>query len=48
MSNEGKTTVAVNVARVLARSGLRVALVNTDLHSVGGKDFLARRTDMGW
>ena len=39
MSNEGKTTVAVNVARVLARSGLRVALVNTDLHSVGGKDF---------
>lgn len=33
MSDEGKTTVAVNVARVLARSGLRVALVNADLHS---------------
>lgn len=33
MPDEGKTTLAVNVARVLARSGLRVALVNADLHS---------------
>jgi len=37
MPNEGKTTVAVNVARVLAKSGLRVALVNADLHSAGGQ-----------
>jgi succinoglycan biosynthesis transport protein ExoP len=37
MPNEGKTTVAINVARVLAKSGLRVALVNADLHSSGGK-----------
>lgn len=33
MPDEGKTTVAVNLARVLARSGLRVVLVNADLHS---------------
>ena len=33
LPNEGKTTVAVNVARVLARSGLRVAVVDADLHS---------------
>lgn len=39
MPNEGKTTVAVNVARVLARSGLRVALVDADLHSAGSKKF---------
>ena len=32
---EGKTTVAVNLARTLARSGMRVVLVDTDVH-VGG------------
>jgi capsular exopolysaccharide synthesis family protein len=32
---EGKTTIAVNLARTLARSGLRVTLVDTDIH--GGK-----------
>lgn len=39
MPNEGKTTVAVNVARVLARSGLRVALVDADLQSAGNRNF---------
>lgn len=29
---EGKTTIAVNIARVLARSGLKVVLVNADIH----------------
>jgi capsular exopolysaccharide synthesis family protein len=32
---EGKTTIAVNLARVLARSGLRVALVDADAHGGG-------------
>ena len=32
---EGKSTVAVNMARVLARSGLRVALVDADTHTTG-------------
>jgi Mrp family chromosome partitioning ATPase len=39
MPNEGKTTVAVNMARVLARSGLRVALVDADLNSDGSRKF---------
>lgn len=39
LPDEGKTTVAVNVARVLARSGLRVAVVDADLHSGGRKFF---------
>jgi capsular exopolysaccharide synthesis family protein len=32
---EGKTTIAVNLARVLARSGLRVVLADMDLHQGG-------------
>jgi capsular exopolysaccharide synthesis family protein len=38
LPGEGKTTVAANVARVLAKSGLRVALVNADLHSAGSSN----------
>jgi succinoglycan biosynthesis transport protein ExoP len=32
---EGKSTIAVNLARVLARSGLRVVLVDADTHTAG-------------
>ena len=32
---EGKSTVAANMARMLARSGLRVALVDADTHTTG-------------
>jgi succinoglycan biosynthesis transport protein ExoP len=39
LPDEGKTTVAVNVARVLARSGLRVAVVDADLHSRASRKF---------
>jgi capsular exopolysaccharide synthesis family protein len=32
---EGKTTIAVNLARVLGRSGLKIALADMDLHAGG-------------
>ena len=39
--SEGKTTIAANLARVLAGSGLRVILVNADSHG-GGMEQLMR------
>lgn len=40
MPGEGKTTVAMNLARVLARSGLRVVLVDANPHGGGLYPFL--------
>jgi len=40
MPGEGKTTVAMNLARVLARSGLRVILVDADPHGGGLHPYL--------
>ena len=40
---EGKTTVAVNLARTLARSGLRVVLVDADVHVGGVHRLLGKR-----
>lgn len=44
---EGKTTVAMNLARVLARSGLRVVLVDADPHGGGLHAFLGNAARPG-
>ncbi|HEX3624681.1 MAG TPA: AAA family ATPase [Verrucomicrobiae bacterium] len=47
MPGEGKTTVALNLARVLARSGLRVVLVDVDPHGSGLRQFMGETVRAG-
>ena len=47
LPGEGKTTVAVNLARVLARSGLRVVLVDADAQGAGVHRLLERDEQPG-
>jgi succinoglycan biosynthesis transport protein ExoP len=44
---EGKTTIAVNLARVLARSGLRVVLADMDAHAGGVHRLLGTQDQPG-
>ena len=45
--SEGKTTVAINVARVLANSGFRVVLVDADPHQGNAHRLLGFENDKG-
>jgi Mrp family chromosome partitioning ATPase len=47
MPGEGKSTVAMNLARILARSGLRVALMDADPHGGGMDKFLPTHGQVG-
>jgi len=47
MPGEGKSTVAMNLSRILARSGLRVALVDADPHGGGMDKFLENHGQAG-
>ena len=44
---EGKTTIAVNLARLLARSGLRVVLVDADIRGGGMRRLLGDSDHLG-
>lgn len=46
-STEGKTTVAVNLARLLARSGLRVVLVDADVRGGGMRRLMGDNDQLG-
>jgi succinoglycan biosynthesis transport protein ExoP len=46
-SGEGKTTVAVNLARLLSRSGLRVVLVDADARGGGMHRLLGDKDQLG-
>jgi polysaccharide biosynthesis transport protein len=46
-SAEGKTTVTINLARLLARSGLRVVLVDADARGGGMKRLLGDKEQLG-
>jgi capsular exopolysaccharide synthesis family protein len=47
LPGEGKSTVALNLARVLARSGMRVALVDADPHGSSMDQLLGHRGQAG-
>jgi polysaccharide biosynthesis transport protein len=44
---EGKTTIAINLARILARSGFRVVLVDADFHGGGMRRLLDAKDQLG-
>lgn len=46
-TGEGKTTVAMNLARMLAVTGLRVVLVDTDLRNGQMHELFGKSNDMG-